>query len=50
MPFTPPLAHVGHWYMWILYLVPVLVVLGASVRALIEQRREDREREASARQ
>ena len=29
--------------MWILYLVPVLVVLTASVRALIEQRREDRE-------
>jgi hypothetical protein len=32
--------------MWVLYLVPVLVVLAASARALIEQRREDRERGA----
>jgi len=32
--------------MWVVYLVPVLVVLAASVRALIEQRREDRERGA----
>jgi len=46
MSFTPLLAHVGHWWMWVLYLVPVLVVLAASARALIEQRREDRERGA----
>jgi hypothetical protein len=32
--------------MWVLYLVPVLVVLAASARALIEQRREDRGRGA----
>ena len=46
MSFVPLLAHVGHWWMWILYLVPVLVVLAASVRALVEQRREDREAES----
>jgi hypothetical protein len=42
----PLLAHVGHWWMYVLYLVPVLVVVAASARALIEQRREDRERGA----
>ena len=35
------LAHVGHWYTWIPYLVPVLVVLGASIRAWRQQRRDD---------
>lgn len=39
---TPLLAHAGHWAMWALYLVPVFIVLGASARALIQQRREDR--------
>ena len=47
MNFAPPLAHIGHWYMWILYLVPVLIVLAASIRAMVDQRREDRERAAS---
>jgi hypothetical protein len=47
MTFTPPLAHLGHWYMWVLYMVPVLIVLAASFHALIDQRREDREREAA---
>jgi hypothetical protein len=46
MSFAPLLAHVGHWYMWLLYAVPVLVVIAASVRALIDQRREDRQRQA----
>jgi hypothetical protein len=41
--FTPLLAHIGHWWTWVLYLFPVVVVLAASARALIEQRREDRE-------
>lgn len=41
------LAHVGHWYMWVLYAVPVLIVIAASVYALVDQRREDREREAA---
>lgn len=46
MSFVPLFAHVGHWYMWLLYAVPVLVVIAASVHALIDQRREDRERRA----
>jgi hypothetical protein len=36
------LAHVGHWYLWIPYLIPVVIVLGVSLRALRQQRREDR--------
>lgn len=35
-----PLAHAGHWLLWVLYLVPVLIVLGAVAWALIQQRRE----------
>ncbi len=38
----PLLAHVGHWAMWVLYLVPVVIVLAASVHALLAQRRENR--------
>lgn len=37
-----PLAHVGHWYLWVPYMIPVAIVLGASLRALRQQRREDR--------
>jgi hypothetical protein len=37
-----PLAHVGH-YLWVLYLLPVLIVVGAIVRNVITQRRHDRE-------
>jgi hypothetical protein len=33
--------------MWVLYLVPVVIVLGAAARAFIEQRRENREAEGS---
>jgi hypothetical protein len=46
MSSLPLLAHVGHWYIWVLYAVPVLVVIGVSVHALIDQRRENRERRA----
>jgi hypothetical protein len=35
-----PLAHVGHWTIWVLYLVPVAIVLFATVRSYLEQRRE----------
>jgi len=37
-----PLAHVGHWYLWVPYAIPVVIVLGASLRAFRQQRREDR--------
>jgi heme exporter protein D len=40
-----PLAHLGHWYLWIPYAIPVVVVLAASIHALRQQRREDRERD-----
>jgi hypothetical protein len=40
-----PVAHVGHWYVWIPYAIPVLIVLAASLRAFRHQRAEDRERE-----
>ena len=35
------LAHAGHWAIWFLYSVPVLIVLAASFKALRVQRRED---------
>jgi hypothetical protein len=37
------LAHIGHWYEWVPYLIPVVIVLIASARAFIHQRRERRE-------
>lgn len=39
---TIPLAHVGH-YLWILYLLPVAIVVGAIIRNSITQRRANRE-------
>jgi heme exporter protein D len=47
MTFPPLLAHLGHWYLWVPYAIPVVVVLAASVHALRQQRKEDRERENS---
>ena len=41
-----PLAHLGHWYLWIPYAIPVVVVLAASLHAFRQQRREDRDRES----
>jgi hypothetical protein len=38
---TLPLAHVGH-YLWVLYLVPVLVVIGGIVRTIAVERRRKR--------
>ena len=42
MPPPPILAHVGHWYLWMPYAIPVVIVLAASFRAFRQQRREDR--------
>jgi hypothetical protein len=36
------IAHVGHWYFWVPYAIPVAIVLGASFRAFRQQRRDDR--------
>ena len=43
MPTNVLLAHAGHWYEWVPYLIPVVIVLIASARAFIHQRRERRE-------
>jgi hypothetical protein len=46
MSASLPLAHLGHWYLWIPYVIPVVVVLAASLHAFRQQRREDRESES----
>ena len=38
-----PLAHAGHYALWVLYVLPVLVVVGAIVRSSIVTRREERD-------
>jgi cytochrome c-type biogenesis protein CcmH/NrfF len=35
----PPLAHVGH-HLWILYVLPVIIVVIGIVRTTLAQRRE----------
>jgi cytochrome c-type biogenesis protein CcmH/NrfF len=42
------LAHAGHWLIWVLYAVPVLIVVGSIVLSIVRQRREDAEGEPSA--
>jgi hypothetical protein len=37
----PPIAHVGHWLMWVLYAVPVVIVLGSIVVSVIRDRRAE---------
>ena len=36
-----PVAHVGHW-LWVLYLPPILIVIGSIVRSRAIERRERR--------
>ena len=38
-----PLAHVGHYFIWVLYVIPVLIVAAAIVRSMIAQRRAERD-------
>ena len=40
-----PLAHAGHYALWILYVLPVLIVVGAILRSAIAVRREERREE-----
>ena len=35
-----PMAHVSH-YMWVLYVPPVLIVLGAIVKNMLSERKRD---------
>ncbi len=37
-----PLAHAGHW-MWVLYLPPVLIVIGSLLRTALLERRKKRD-------
>jgi hypothetical protein len=36
-----PVAHVGHW-LWLLYVLPVLIVVFSVVKTTISERRRDR--------
>ena len=38
-----PLAHTGHWALYVLYAVPVVIVLGSVVSTMWRQRRERKE-------
>jgi hypothetical protein len=38
-----PLAHVGHYAIYLLYVVPVLIVTAAIIRSTLAQRRAGRE-------
>jgi hypothetical protein len=42
MAVLVPLAHVGHW-LWVLYLPPILIVLGSILRTTLSERRERRD-------
>ena len=37
-----PVAHVGH-YLWVFYVIPILIVVGAILRNAIAQRRAGRD-------
>ena len=38
--FLLPLAHLGHWWSYVLYGVPVIIVLASVVKTTLAQRRE----------
>jgi hypothetical protein len=40
-----PLAHAGHWIWQLLYLAPIVAVVGALAWAKFKDRRNDREPE-----
>jgi hypothetical protein len=37
-----PLAHAGHW-LWLLYLPPIVIVIGSIVRTTLTERKRKRE-------
>jgi hypothetical protein len=45
LDLLPPLAHVGHWWTYVLYAVPVVIVLGSVVMTLLKERHRDGEGE-----
>lgn len=38
-----PMAHAGHWAMYVIYAVPVVVVLASVAKAIVSERRAARE-------
>jgi hypothetical protein len=42
MAVLVPLAHVGHW-LWVLYLPPILIVLGSILYTRISERSKKRD-------
>jgi heme exporter protein D len=38
-----PIAHAGHWAFYVLYAVPILIVLGSIAVTMVRQRRERRD-------
>ena len=39
------LAHLGHWYFYPLYAIPVVIVLASAIATTLRERRAKRERE-----
>jgi hypothetical protein len=46
---TLPLAHLGH-YLWLMYIPPVLIVLGSILKTTLSQRRRERRGERGERE
>jgi hypothetical protein len=42
MAVLVPLAHAGHW-LWVLYLPPVLIVVGSILHTTFSERRKKRD-------
>jgi hypothetical protein len=42
MALILPVAHAGHW-LWVLYLPPILIVVGSILRARFSERRKKRD-------
>jgi len=42
-PVLLPLAHLGHWYFWPLYALPVLIVLWSAISTTRRERRAARD-------
>ena len=38
-----PLAHLGHWYFYPLYAIPVIIVLFSAITTTIRERRGGRD-------
>jgi hypothetical protein len=38
-----PLAHLGHWYWVVLFMLPGLLVLAGAIRTAVQERRKGRD-------